>query len=162
MYLEAVVIVRRRKMKVIEYFSVENKEHWLTKIKESDWGAGQYLYELLSKNELKNLVGEKTRVLMLVDGEELISFCTFAEKDDIQPTHLTPWIGFVYTFPKYRGKRLAGKLLEYAGNLAKAEGIEKIYISTGHTGLYEKYGYEFWQMMKDIEGEDSRVYVKKV
>lgn len=149
-------------MKVIEYFSVENKEYWLSKIKESDWGAGQYLYELLSKNELKNLVGEKTRVLMLVDGEELISFCTFSEKDDIQPTHLTPWIGFVYTFPNYRGKRLAGKLLEYAGDLARAEGVEKIYISTGHTGLYEKYGYEFWQIMKDIEGEDSRVYVKKV
>ena len=30
---------------------------------------------------------------MLVDGENLISFCTFADKDDIQPTELTPWIG---------------------------------------------------------------------
>ena len=34
-------------MEVIEYFSTENKEYWLSKIKESDWGAGQYLYEHL-------------------------------------------------------------------------------------------------------------------
>lgn len=27
-------------------------------------------------------------VLLLVDGDKLISFCTFAEKDDIQPTDL--------------------------------------------------------------------------
>ena len=149
-------------MEIIEYFSAENKTHWLSKIKESDWGAGQYLYDLLSKNELKNLVGENTRVLMLVDGDELISFCTLAEKDDIQPTNLTPWIGFVYTFPAYRGKHYAGELLKHAEALAKEDGMKNTYISTGHTGLYEKYGYEFLQMMKDNSGEDSRVYVKKV
>ena len=39
-------------------------------------------------------------------------------------------------------------------------GKEYIYISTNHTGLYEKYGYEFFQMDKDMDGEDSRVYRK--
>ena len=33
-----------------------------------------------------------------------------------------------------------------------------IYISTGETGLYEKYGYQFWKIMKDVAGDDSRVY----
>lgn len=37
---------------------------------------------------------------------------------------------------------------------------EYIYISTNHIGLYEKYGYEFYKMEKDIEGKDSRVYRK--
>jgi len=37
-----------------------------------------------------------------------------------------------------------------------------IYISTGETGLYEKYGYSFWKMMKDVNGEDSRVYRKEI
>lgn len=31
-------------MKVIEYYSTDNKEYLLSKIKESDWRAGQYLY----------------------------------------------------------------------------------------------------------------------
>ncbi len=149
-------------MKVIDYFSAENQPYWLSKIKESDWGAGQYLYALLNDKTLKSLVGENTRVLMLVEGEELISFCTFAEKDDIQPTELTPWIGFVYTFPQYRGNHYSGKLLSYAEELAKAEGIKNIYISTNHVGLYEKFGYEFFDIMKDIEGEDSRVYVRRL
>lgn len=147
-------------MKIIEYFSTGNKEYWLSKIKESDWGAGQYLYELLKNQKLKQFVGENTKVLMLVDGENLVSFCTFAEKDDIQPTDLTPWIGWVYTFPSYRGNRYVGKLLSHAETLAEEAGIKNIYISTNHTGLYEKYDYEFFEMMKDMNGEDSRVYVR--
>ena len=149
-------------MEIIEFFSTDNKEYWLSKMKECDWGAGQYLEKLLREGKLKQLVGESTKVLMLVDGENLVSFCTFAEKDDIQPTDLTPWIGWVYTFPDYRGKRYAGKLLGHAEALAKEAGIKNIYISTNHIGLYEKYGYEFFQVMKDIEGEDSRVYVRNL
>lgn len=147
-------------MRIIEYFTTENKEYWLNEIEKSDWGAGQYLYQLLRDNRLKSMVGETALVLMLADGDKLISFCTFAPLDDIQPTDLSPWIGFVYTFPQYRGHRYLGLLLDHAESIAASRGKEYIYISTGHTGLYEKYGYEFFKMDKDIEGEDSRVYRK--
>ena len=147
-------------MKVIEYFTTDKKEHWLSEIKKSDWGAGQFLYQLLSEGRLKQMVGETALVPMLVDGDRLIAFCTFAPKDDIQPTDLFPWIGFVYTFPAYRGHRYAGMLLDYAESIATIMEREYIYISTNHIGLYEKYGYEFYKMEKDIEGEDSRVYRK--
>ena len=149
-------------MKIIEYFSTDRKEHWLSELKKSDWGAGQRLYEWLRDGILKDFVGDNTKVFMQVDGEKLLSFCTFAEKDDIQPTELTPWIGFVYTFPDYRGNHYAGKLLAHVELLAKEEGVKRIHISTGEIGLYEKYGYEFWQMMKDMDGENSRVYIKDV
>ncbi len=147
-------------MDIIEYFSTDNKEHWLSKIKESDWGAGQFLYGLLKDQKLKQLVGDNVKVLMLVDGEDLVSFCTLSDKDDIQPTELKPWVGFVYTFPGYRGSRHVGKLLNHAEALAKEAGNKNIYISTNHAGLYEKYGYEFFEVMKDMHGEDSRVYVR--
>ncbi len=145
-------------MQVIDYFACDRPEFWLEKIKKSDWGGGQFLYELLNENKLKNAVGEKARVLMLTDGEELVSFCTYAEKDDIQPTALTPWIGFVYTFPEYRGHRYVGKLFLEVKKLARAEQVHDIYISTNHDGLYEKYGCEFYQTMTDMHGEPSRVY----
>lgn len=80
--------------------------------------------------------------------------------DDIQPTNLSPWIGFLYTFPDYRGHNYAGMLLDYAESIATVMEREYIYISTNHVGLYEKYGYEFYNMEKDINGEDSRVYRK--
>ena len=97
---------------------------------------------------------------MLVEGDELVAFCTFAPYDDIQPTELSPWIGFIYTFPEYREHHYAGMLLDYAESIATVMGKEYIYISTGHTGLYEKYGYEFYRIEKDIEGKNSRVYRK--
>ena len=106
------------------------------------------------------MVGETALVPMLVDGDKLIAFCTLAPLDDIQPTNLSPWIGFLYTFPEYRGHHYAGLLLDYAESIATVMGKEYIHISTGHIGLYEKYGYEFYQIEKDIEGEDSRVYRK--
>lgn len=149
-------------MQVIDYFNCDRPDHWLSQIKKSDWSAGQYLYELLKENKLKNLVGENARVLMLIEGNELISFCTYAEKDDIQPTELTPWMGFVYTFPEYRGHHYVGCLFQEIEKLAKAEGVQDIFISTNHIGLYEKYGCTFYQIMKDIEGEPSRVYRKHV
>lgn len=149
-------------MEIIDYYASTKQQHWLEQIKRSDWGGGSYLYELLQKDELRSLCGESTRVLLLADGEELISFCTYAEQDDVREPSLTPWVGFVYTFPVHRGQRHMGKLLDYAYSLAREYGHRHIYISTGETGLYEKYGYTFWKMMKDIGGEESRVYTIKV
>lgn len=147
-------------MKIINYFEAKNKEYYLEKISKSDWGAGQYLAYLLKENKFFELVGEKSRVLMLISGENLVSFCTLAEKDDVQPTDLTPWIGWIYTFPAYRGKRMAGELLAHTEALAKQNGATHTHISTNHIGLYEKYGYEFFMVAKDVEGEDTRVYKK--
>lgn len=149
-------------MQVIDYDHCDRQEYWLKQIRKSDWSAGQFLHELLSENKFKNIAGEHSKVLMLVNKDELISFCTFAEKDDIQPTTLTPWIGFVYTFPQYRGHRYVGKLFQEIEKLAKGEKIQDIFISTDHVGLYEKYGCEFYQMMNDIDGKPSRVYRKHI
>ena len=149
-------------MEFLEYFFSENKEHWLQKIEKCDWDAGKYLAYLLKTNGLFDLVGEGSRVLMLTDGDELVSFCTLAKYDDVQPTELTPWSGWIYTFPAYRGRRLAGKLLEYAENLARKDGAVALHISTNHDGLYEKYGYEFLKYEKDVEGEDTKVYIKRL
>lgn len=149
-------------MQIIEYYKSENKEYWLSQIAKSDWPAAHFLHDLLKKNELFSLVGEKTRVLMLIENDQLLSFCTLAEKDDIQPTTLTPWIGWVYTFPSHRGKRLSGMLISFAEKLAKADGASHTHISTNHIGLYEKYGYEFLTVAKDVSGDDSRVYRKSL
>lgn len=149
-------------MQVIDYFDCDNQGYWLCQIGKSDWSAGKYLYELLSENKFKTVVGENSKVLMLTDENKLISFCTYAEKDDIQPTELTPWMGFVYTFPEYRGHRYVGLLFQAVERLAKVEKVQDIYISTNHVGLYEKYGCEFYQMMKDVNGESSRVYRKGI
>lgn len=147
-------------MKILEYFTSENQAHWLSEIEKSDWDAGAYLARLLKENQLKDMVGQTALVLLLTEGERLVSFCTFAPLDDIQPTEHSPWVGFVYTFPEYRGHRYAGLLLDSAECLAEVMGREAVYISTNHEGLYETYGYSFYGIEKDISGEASRVYRK--
>lgn len=149
-------------MKVINYFDSDRQDYWLREIRKGDWGAAGFLYELLSKGTFHDTVGEKSKVLLLADGDRLISFCTYAEKDDIPSTDLTPWMGFVYTFPAYRGHRYVGLLMDEIERIAIKDGVSEVYISTNHIGLYEKYGCEFKAEMKDMEGERSRVYVKKI
>lgn len=149
-------------MEVIEYFTSARQEHWRNEIGRSDWAAGRYLYELLEGGKLRELCGQRTRLLLLVDGDRLIAFCTYAERDEIRDTTLTPWVGFAYTFPEYRGARNMGILLEKAEALANSEGFPYIYISTGETNLYEKYGYEQCQKARSVYGEWCGVYRKRV
>jgi GNAT superfamily N-acetyltransferase len=145
-------------MKIIEYFACDRQDHWLRQLETCTWEAGRLLSRLLEKRELRHLCGDTTRLLLLTDGDTLVSFCTLAEQDDIRAPSLTPWVGFVYTFPAYRGRRCFGQLLDAARRLAAKEGHHTLYISTCEVGLYEKYGCRFDRFLKDLHGEDSRVY----
>ena len=149
-------------MEVVHFFDSDRQAHWLEEIKRSDWGAGAFLHRLLSDGTFFEAVGEGSEVLLLTDGDELISFCTYARKDDIQPTQLTPWMGFVYTFPAHRGHRYVGLLFGEIERIAKEEHVSEVYISTNHVGLYEKYGCEYKTQLRDMDGELSRVYVKRI
>ena len=87
------------------------------------------------------MVGETALVPMLVEGDELIAFCTFAPLDDIQPTNLSPWIGFVYTFPDHRGNHYAGMLLDYAESIATVMNREYRYGERIHIYFYKSYWF---------------------
>ena len=149
-------------MEVINYFDSDRQEHWREAIRRSDWNAGPFLARLLGDGTFFDAVGANSKVLLLTDGDELISYCTYAEKDDIQPTELTPWVGFVYTFPEHRGHRYAGLLFVEVERLAEKEGVKEVYLSTNHVGLYEKYGFTFRTMLTDQDGNPSRVYGKQI
>lgn len=159
-------------MEILKYRNLgdEDKIYWRSLIGSCGWRAGDFLFSLLGGNGVcevsevlfEEACGEGAQVLLLVEGRELVSFCTYAPLDDVQPTLLTPWIGFVFTAKEYRGRRCAGELISYAEGLAREDGHEFTHISTDHVGLYEKYGYELYQMAKSLDGEDARVYRKKL
>ncbi len=125
-------------MKIEAYFTGCRGARWLKEIGRCDWRAGQYLYQLLRDGRFHAVLGRDSRLLLLTEGDSLIAFCTYAERDEIPAEEMTPWAGFVYTFPQHRGKRRMGKLLEHVYHLAKADGFPCVYISTDHTGLYEQ------------------------
>ncbi len=149
-------------MEIVSFFDSDRQAHWLEQIGKSDWRAGPFLQKLLREGTFFEAVGEGSRVLLLTEGDELISYCTFSKWDDVQPTELTPWIGFVYTFPAHRGRRFAGLLLAEAEHLAREAGVPELYLSTNHMGLYEKYGFAYREELTDLDGNPTRVYSKRV
>ena len=159
---QAVMYSLGMSMKIINYFESGNKEHWLDEIGRADWSAAASLHRQLSGGTFLGSAGENSKVLLLTDGDELVSFCTYAGTDDIRPVELTPWMGYVFTFPEHRGHHYVGLLMEEIERLAIKDGVSEVYISTNHIGLYEKYSCEFKTEMNDMNGEPSRVYVKKV
>ena len=148
-------------MEIIRYTESGRQPHWRAEIACCDWRAGQYLHQLLRENTFFDTIGADSDVLLLTDGDTLISFCTLAQCDEIQPTSLKPWIGFVYTFPEHRGHRYAGLLFDRAAQLAAEQGFSAVYVSTDHIGLYETYGFTYLTQMRTIYGESARVYVRK-
>ena len=142
-------------MKVLEF---KKEPYILEYFKNCSWGAAQFLYSLIIEDKVEEVLGEKTKIVVLVDEENVVSFATYAKRDCIADDTMFPWIGFVYTYPKYRGNRYFGKLLDYIVNLARKENYQKIYVSTNEIGLYEKYGFIYYKNMLDFTGNDSRIY----
>ncbi len=150
-------------MKIINYFDSADKSHWLSEIRKADWGAAKFLSELLEKGSFMETLSEpenKGRLLLLTEGEKLLSFLTLTRQDCVSDLTKVPWIGFVYTFPEFRGKGCCRGLMEHAGKEAAALGYSEVYLATDQENLYEHMGYEYIGSTPDVWGEDSRIYRK--
>lgn len=148
-------------MQIIDYFQDSHQSRWLWQIAACEWRAAKFLAELLQTEHFHAAAGRGT-VYLLVDEGRIASFLTLSERDCIANPDWSPWIGFVHTAPEYRGRRLAGRLIEHACVKAREHGAHRVYIATDHVGLYEKYSFTYLESRKDIYGEDSRIYVREV
>lgn len=151
-------------MTIVEYFALpgDERKKWRAAIGRADWRAAPYLTSRLEENRLREEYGARTRLLLGVEGGELTAFCTLSERDEIDAPDMTPWIGFVYVFPGYRGRRRSGEMIERACALARADGFKRVWLSTTEDGLYEKYGFTFCRMMKDRLGGETKVYCREL
>jgi GNAT superfamily N-acetyltransferase len=99
---------------------------------------------------------------LCLDGERIVGGLGVIENDFHDRKDLAPNVCAVYTEEEYRGKGIAGKLLNLVVEDQKAKGISPIYLVTDHTDFYERYGWEFLCMAQgDGEEEMTRVYVHR-
>ncbi len=147
-------------MRIVEYFESDasTRQMLLLELRRCEWSAGGFLLRLLEEETFHKTLGGEGKLFFLLDGNAVVSFLTLTTQDCIVEPSMTPWIGFVFTFPKYRGQRQIGVLLDHARKCAAQNGSPFVYLATDHVGLYEKYGFSFWGNRKDIHGEMSRVY----
>lgn len=153
-------------MNVLDFYTLDKDKQnfWKEKIKLANWGAADFLISLIDKNEFYKTLGEDSKLFLLTKGTELICFCTYTNQDCIRDEKLFPWIGFVFTFEKFRGNRFAFDLFDYIFQTEreKQNPVEKIYIATDHEGLYEKYGFTFLEKRIDVWGDECKIYFKNV
>ena len=99
--------------------------------------------------------------LCLLEGR-VVAGLGIIENDFHDRKDLTPNVCAVYTESEFRGRGIAGKLLNAAVADMKAKGITPLYLLTDHTGFYERYGWEFFCMAQgDGEPYQSRMYIHR-
>lgn len=158
-------------MKIIDYFAYDDKSSILSQLEKllPEWRAIGFLLSLLKDGSFHEKLGNGA-LFILLDEENLTagkpsvaSFASFCDKDEVI-SEIRPWIGFVFTAPTYRGRHLAGKIIEHCMKTAATAYPESeyVYVSTDEKGLYEKYGFEFFTKMKTVWGEESNCYRRKI
>lgn len=98
---------------------------------------------------------------LCLDADRIIGGLGVIENDFHSRKDLTPNVCAVYTEEAYRGKGIAGQLLDLVAKDMKDKGIEPLYLITGHTSFYERYGWEFLTMVQEDSGELTRMYIHR-
>lgn len=99
--------------------------------------------------------------LLLDDNDEIIGGAGLITNDFISRMDLYPWACALYIEEKNRGKSYGAMLLNKAKEDAKSGGFSHLYLSTGHIGYYEKYGFTYIGTGYHPWGESSRIYMSE-
>ena len=99
---------------------------------------------------------------LCLDGERIAGGMGVIENDFHDRKDLAPNVCAVFTEEEHRGKGIAGHLLNMVVEDLRSKGISPVYLVTDHTGLYERYGWEFFCMVQgDGEPDMSRMYLHR-
>lgn len=99
---------------------------------------------------------------LCMDGDRIVGGLGVIENDFHERKDLSPNVCAVCTEAEYRGRGIAGTLLNLAVDDMKSKGIAPLYLVTDHIGFYERYGWEFLCMVRcEDKPEMSRLYIHR-
>ena len=126
----------------------------------SKWGVPTEAY-LECMNDYLNNKTEYGWYLCLCDGR-IVGGLGVIENDFHNRKDFYPNICAVFTEEEYRGKGIAGRLLDMAVEDLRLRGISPVYLLTDYIGFYERYGWKFLCMVQgDGETQMSRMYIHR-
>ena len=126
----------------------------------SKWGVPQEAYAEC----IKNYVNRDTELgwYLAFDDDKIVAGLGVIENDFHERKDLTPNICAVFTEEAYRCQGVAGRLLDFVVEDCRKKGISPVYLITDHTSFYERYGWEFLQMVKEEDSSNmTRMYIHK-
>ena len=99
---------------------------------------------------------------LCLDGDQIVGGMGVIENDFHDRKDLAPNVCAVYTEEAYRGRGIAGQLLNMTVEDMRNHGVSPIYLVTDHAGFYERYGWEFLCLVQgDDEPDMTRMYIHR-
>lgn len=99
---------------------------------------------------------------LLLNGEDIIAGAGVISNDPQIQQEKRPNICAVYVEEPYRGKGIAGVLLEYICADLLIRGIDTVYLITEMDSFYERYGWESIAEFTDDEEKRMRLYKHQI
>ena len=125
------------------------------------WGIPLEAYRESMKQCLQ-CSGPVPQWYVAMDGDTIIGGLGVIENDFHNRKDLTPNVCAVYVEEAHRCQGIAGALLNHVCEDMASFGMDTLYLLTGHTSFYERYGWQFLCMVQgDGEPEPSRMYSHK-
>lgn len=95
---------------------------------------------------------------IVMEAGKIIAGLGVIENDFHKRKDLRPNICAVYVEEAYRKQGIARQLLDYACEQLAKQDIRTAYLITGHSSLYERYGWQFEGMVEEDDGNMIRMY----
>jgi GNAT superfamily N-acetyltransferase len=124
------------------------------------WGISRDAY-LYSMGQCLKDVSAVPGWYAAIEDTRIIGGVGVIENDFHDRKDLSPNVCALYVEPDFRGKGIAGALLNFVCEEMRKERIEPLYLITDHTSFYERYGWEFFCNVNEDGGGTARMYVHK-
>ena len=108
--------------------------------------------------EFADAAGPLPQWYLLMSGGEPAGCAGLIANDFISRMDLCPWACALYVAEHMRGHAYGRLLLDRAAEDARRAGFGKLYLSTDHAGLYEKWGFRYIGQGYHPWDAESRIY----
>ncbi len=125
------------------------------------WGVPKGAYLVSMRDALTTRTGVPAWYVALGCENRIIGGVGVVENDFHERSDLTPNVCALFVEPQYRNLGIAGALLSTVCKGLKADGVSKAYLVTDHTSFYERYGWHYYGQVRELSGEETRMYTKE-
>ena len=81
------------------------------------------------------------RIIVAEEDGVFMGFCALMKPRGFPGDEYNPLIKWLFVCEERRGNRLSQKLIDTAADYAREIGYDRVFLTTWHIGLYEKYGF---------------------
>lgn len=146
-----------RKIRIISIKDAPVFKERLLRYIERNWPGVKVCFKSQLDESLQT-DGMLPNTFLMLRDDDIIGCYQLLAQEVIVRTDLSPWISCVFIDEKERGKRLSSQLLNHGRSEAGKLGYDKVYLTTDHIQLYEKFGFREIGLTNFTWGRPTKLY----